>query len=88
MELSKAIETLWPYLTGAAIPLVAWFVRLEAKVESQSREIESVRGELREHKEASKEKNDKLWETMNEFRASLSTMLQALGRIEGKLEKE
>jgi type IV secretory pathway component VirB8 len=72
------------YLVGivvVAITLIAWLIRLEAKVMYLERDFN-------DKKNLDVSKEQKIWEKMDEMRDMMTNILQSLARVEGKIESK
>lgn len=67
----------WPVVAGA-VALVAWHVRLEAKVTYLTKSLEDVKGSI-------KEDQNKIWSKIDIMQSQLVAILQSTANIEGHL---
>ena len=77
INLDVLIEA-WPMITGLIL-LVAWFIRLESKVLW-------LQTSHRDQKEEAQEKEAKMWAKIDGLQLTMTSILQSLAKIEGKLE--
>ena len=68
-------------LIGTVIFFVAWFIRLESKVNY-------IEKDYQRHIEAQSQKDAVIWTKMDDMQKSINSLLQIVGRIEGKLESQ
>ncbi len=68
----------WP-VGVALVTMVAWFIRLESKVLYLEKDHH-------EHKRAYSERETQMWAKIDGLQVGITTVLQALAKIEGKLE--
>lgn len=68
-------------LIGTGVFFVAWFIRLESKVNYLEKDHQR-------HTELQLQKDTALWAKVDTLQTSLNSLLQAVSRIEGKLENK
>jgi hypothetical protein len=89
-EIARAVAQIPKEFYYVTLVAVIWFVRLEALVKFKVSEYDRRIAELQEKLEfAEKDHNiqrDKIWEKIETVQNSLNAVLQALGRVEGKLD--
>ena len=71
---------------GALVGYVAWLIRLEAKVYYQEKELKRLENQSDILSNAQKEKDALIWAKIDDMQKSINSILQTMGRIEGKLE--
>lgn len=85
----KMLADLWHVLLTFVL-LIAWCVRLEAKVLFLEKQLESEAARIdhahQEFQDQQSEKTQALWTKIDAMSAMMSAMLQAVGRLEGKLD--
>ena len=80
MTYSIEVGQLIQALTGAAVVivgLIAWFIRLEAKVKAHGDTIKEIKAEHHESHGA-------VWDKLNSISDALSRILQSIARMEGR----
>lgn len=81
-ETISIVSQLWPVFTGIAVCvffLIVWCVRLESKVMYLEKDHE-------ENKERQGEKSDVVWTKIDSLQNTMNSVLQAFGRLEGKID--
>lgn len=90
MELKWISEHLAAFVT--MIGIVAWFIRLEAKVLYSEKDI--IKNEIAHNKDLvkleSEHKNniDSVWKKLEIIQTTLNQLLVSVGELKGRLEKE
>lgn len=68
-------------ILAVLVGIVAWFIRLESKVQYLEKDYNR-------HQDDQEEKHKAMWAKVDNVQLALNTVLQAIGRIEGKLESK
>lgn len=77
LSMVLAILTVLVILVG----IVAWFIRLESKVQYLEKDYNR-------HQDDQDEKYKTMWAKVDAVQSALNSVLQAIGRVEGKLESK
>lgn len=73
-EIAQALSKYWPLLL-TFVGLIVWFTRLESKVKS-----------LERHNENDGPKERAVWDKFDSLQSTLTAVLQAVARVEGRLQ--
>jgi hypothetical protein len=82
LDIANNVAALVGSLIGIVLTLVglvAWFIRLESKVMYLEKDLET-------EKKHNTDRNEVMWSKMDAVQGSLHTVLQGIGKIEGRLE--
>lgn len=76
-------------ILGILIGFVAWFIRLESKVNYLEKDHSDHKVEINasqeELKKESQHRDKAIWDKMETFQSSMNQLLQAIGELKGKL---
>lgn len=76
----ETLSNLWPIVLSV-VGVIAWFVRLESKLLHLS-------DDYHEHKENVKDRELAMWTKLDTIQTTMTSVLQGLAKIEGKLESK
>lgn len=89
--LPDLLDKLWPILLSM-VAFVIWLIRLEAEVKYLKKGMEALAEEALHHRDSLElrygELDKAIWEKFEALQASMNSIMQTLGRLEGKLEKK
>ena len=74
----KTLSDAWPMFLSF-IGIVAWFARLESK-------LDHLKDDYTYHKEKTGDKEAEIWTKLDNMQATMTSILQSLAKIEGKME--
>lgn len=74
-------------IMAGGLVFIIWFVRLEAKVMYQDKELVRVESKVAEVEHATKERDAVVWDKLDHLQDTMNQILQTLAAVQTKLEK-
>lgn len=65
---------------------LVWLIRGEFKNNKNASDIKDLKSELKDHKDSSSERNEKIYGKFDEIQKDIGKISTSLARIEGKLD--
>lgn len=86
MNISFSLDV-WGMIVGIVVAVV-WLVRLEAKGNANEKENVRLEAKIDKLEEQSAERENAVWQKLEDLNDTMTEILQKLSRIEGKLENK